>query len=160
MVSFHKIWTEEMIYWLCGQPGSGKTTLGKMLVQHYENKNESVMMIDGDRLRDVLRNYDYTESGRQSNLQSVLDIARYLDDKGIHVVIAVVAPYNVFRQRLKETNKVCEVYLHTSEVRGRESLFVKNFEVPQKSCIHIDTGINDEQTCLDIILNWESYDLF
>lgn len=147
-----------MIYWLCGQPGSGKTTLGNELMKQFQMAGKKAMMIDGDKLRDITRNYDYTVYGREANLKSVLDIARYLDYSGFHVVIAVVAPYNVHRARLKETNDMCEIYLHTKQERGREPFFVNNFEVPQNACLTLDTGIMTIDECIDEILAWRKND--
>ena len=147
-----------MIYWLCGQPGSGKTTLGIELIKHFQASGEKAMMIDGDKLRDITHNFDYTPLGREANLKSVQDIAKFLDDYGFHVVIAVVAPYNVHRARLKKTNDMCEIYLHTEQQRGRESYFVQNFEVPQSNCLKLDTGKMTIDECMNEILAWRKHD--
>ena len=47
-----------MIYWFTGQPGAGKTTLAKHLVNYFENNN--VIHVDGDDLRDIFQNKDYS----------------------------------------------------------------------------------------------------
>lgn len=146
-----------MIYWLCGQPASGKTTIGKELVAYFQEKNENVLMIDGDNLRDILCNHDYSPSGREKNLESVLNIARFLDAGGFHVVIAVVAPYNKHRQELKRTNQMVEVYLYTDEIRGREHYFVDNFEMPESNALLLNTGNLNVKECVDIILDKEIY---
>ena len=51
-----------MIYWLTGQPGSGKTTICKEIL---ELKDYRIFHIDGDDLRDLFDNKDYSESGRR-----------------------------------------------------------------------------------------------
>lgn len=125
-----------MIYYFCGQPASGKTTLAKKLNEHLGNK---LFHIDGDNLREVLQNKDYSEEGRKKNCQSVNDIARYLDSCGHDVIISVVSPYLELRESLKNTNKVIEIYVHTSNIRGREKYFVSNFEKPQSKYIDLCT---------------------
>ena len=45
-----------MIYWLTGQPGAGKTTLAKYLVEYFPK--DKVIHIDGDDLRDIFKNKD------------------------------------------------------------------------------------------------------
>tara|TARA_R110002126_G_scaffold28854_1_gene95962 strand:+ start:581 stop:1015 length:435 start_codon:yes stop_codon:yes gene_type:complete len=140
-----------MIYWFCGQPASGKTTLAKALIKKL-NLIKCVH-IDGDNLREILHNFDYSKDGREKNIQSVLDIARFMDSKSYDVIISVVAPYNIQREALKISNKMIEIFVHTSEIRGRENFFVKNFEVPTKDYIDIDTTNIDIETCIEKILN-------
>ena len=54
-----------MIYWFTGQPSSGKTTLGSKLHKFLEtekrNWRKSVFHIDGDDLRKLTVNKDYSD---------------------------------------------------------------------------------------------------
>ena len=50
-----------MIYWFTGQPGAGKTTLAKHLMDNLGEDNP--IHIDGDDLRDIFQNKDYSELG-------------------------------------------------------------------------------------------------
>ena len=58
-----------MIYLFTGQPGSGKTTLGKKLQiwlqTDKKNWRKSVFHIDGDQLRELFPNTDYSKEGRE-----------------------------------------------------------------------------------------------
>ncbi len=90
-----------MIFWFTGQPGSGKTTLGKALI----NKLENAFHIDGDDLRSLSSNVDYSEQGRINNIRTAQSIAMYLDNKGQNVVVSVVAPYKWLREEFKERHK-------------------------------------------------------
>ena len=108
-----------MIFWFTGQPGSGKTTLGKELIE----KLGEAFHIDGDDLRGLSSNVDYSEQGRINNIRTAQSIAMYLDNKGQDVVVSVIAPYKWLREEFKERHKVNEIYLHTTEIRGREDIF-------------------------------------
>ena len=59
-----------MIYWLTGQPGHGKTTLAKLFKEHLEvnYKHKKIMHIDGDDLREIFNNKDFSKEGRIKNI--------------------------------------------------------------------------------------------
>ena len=137
-----------MIYWFTGQPGAGKTTLAKALI---EKCSDNCIHIDGDELRDIFQNHDYSIKGRKKNMNSVLDLCRFLDKKNFTVVVSVVAPYKKIRDSLKLTNLVTEIFVHTTEPRGREKYFVKNYEPPTDNFIDIDTTELNIEECLQKI---------
>ena len=140
-----------MIYWFTGQPGSGKTTLANALMERLDT--EKMLHIDGDGLRDIFKNYDYTNVGRENNLSNVITIARFMDAKKYDVFISVVAPIKKFRDSLKSTNTVKEIFLYKSDVRGRENFFAKQYEEPREDFLDIDTGKLTIDECIDTILS-------
>ena len=137
-----------MIFWFTGQPGSGKTTLGKALLE----KLGDVFHIDGDDLRGLSANVDYSEQGRISNIRTAQSIAMYLDNKGKNVVVSVVAPYKWLREEFKERHNVNEIYVHTSEIRGREHYFAEDYEKPEENFLDIDTTNVSVEECISRVL--------
>jgi len=127
-----------MIIWLTGQPGSGKTTICKQMML---NMGSDVFHIDGDDLRDLFDNKDYSETGRRKNIELAQQISQYLHNKGKHVFVSLVSPYKDQRDKFKEKmgDKLVEVYIHTSEIRGREDFFVKEYGQPTENYLDIDT---------------------
>ena len=136
-----------MIFWFTGQPGSGKTTLGKALLE----KLDDVFHIDGDDLRGLSANVDYSEQGRISNIRTAQSIAMYLDNKGKNVVVSVVAPYKWLREEFKGRHNVNEVYLHTTEIRGREHYFAEDYESPDEDFLDMDTTNVSVEDCISKI---------
>ena len=126
-----------MIIWLTGQPGSGKTTICRRIL----SDKPDVFHIDGDDLRDLFENKDYSETGRRKNVELAQQIAHYLQKKGKDVVVSLVSPYKDQRDRFKEKmgDNLVEVYIHTTDVRGRENFFVKEYEAPTEKYLSIDT---------------------
>ena len=139
-----------MIFWFTGQPGSGKTTLGKALLE----KLDDSFHIDGDDLRGLSANADYSEQGRISNIRTAQSIAMYLDNKGQNVVISVVAPYRWLREEFKERHNVNEIYLHTTEIRGREHFFAEDYEIPLSNFLEIDTTNKSVDSCINEIMEY------
>ena len=86
-----------MIVVLFGQPCSGKTTLAKEL---YEKINSFDFHIDGDNLREVFKNKDFSKEGRLKNLQKSSDIAAYLNNENYDIILSVVYPYKEARSYL------------------------------------------------------------
>ena len=84
-------------------------------------------------------------------MNSVLDLCKFLDKKNFTVVVSVVAPYKKIRDSLKSTNLVTEIFVHTTEPRGREKYFVKNYEPPTDNFINIDTTELNIEECLQKI---------
>ena len=126
-----------MIIWLTGQPGSGKTTICKRILW----EKPGVFHIDGDDLRDLFDNKDYSEQGRRKNIQLAQQIAEYLHNKGKDVVVSLVSPFKDQRDKFKEKmgNNLFEVYIHTTQLRGREDFFVKDYQPPTENFLSIDT---------------------
>jgi adenylylsulfate kinase-like enzyme len=146
-----------MIYNFIGQPHSGKTTLARHLRTVLRSNNEPplVYMIDGDKLRALFQNKDYSEAGRRKNIERAYSIARYLQDLSPFndVIIAVVSPFLDLREELKEAEDVTEIYVHTTNIRGRENFHVADFELPVTNYIDLDTTDVDEVTSMNELLN-------
>lgn len=149
-----------MIYNFIGQPHSGKTTLAKHLKSVLENNyqvnkiNKKIILVDGDVLRDILKNKDFSEQGRRNNINQAYNIAKFLDvDNFFDVIIAVVSPFLDLRERLKLEADVIEIYVHTTDIRGREEYHVPYFEAPMRNFIDVDTTNIDELTTMNELLN-------
>lgn len=144
-----------MIYLFTGQPGSGKTTLAKKLQfwlqTDKKNWRKSVFHIDGDQLRELFPNKDYSKEGREINIQKAFDIAKYLDDCGSDVVISMVSPYIEMREKLKSECKVQEIYCHTKKMRGKENFFALDYEPPVEFYINLDTSKQPDETFSNLL---------
>lgn len=137
-----------MVYWFYGQPGSGKTTLAKTLSEHLQfNLHRQVFHIDGDTLRLLFGNTNYSRDGRVENIRRAISIARYLDHTGYDVIISLVAPYKDVRNELKELARCQYFYVHTSETRGRENFFSPEMEIDGDD-VKIDTTSKSPIECL------------
>ena len=141
--------------WLTGQPASGKTTLATLLLKKL-SKNENSQQcfnIDGDDLRNLFQNKDYSRKGREANIRLGMSIAAYLINKECIPIVSLVSPYINLREEFKSKYKVLEIYLHTSEIRGRENFFAENYEPPRENFLDMDTTHKSEEESLDEILN-------
>jgi|TARA_B100001758_G_scaffold241961_1_gene249529 adenylylsulfate kinase-like enzyme len=141
-----------MIYWFTGQPGSGKTVLANLLKEKFL---PHAYRIDGDEMRDLFTNKDYSIKGRVTNIDTAQKISHYLHNQGKDVIVSLVSPYLDQREEFKTLLdwQIKEIYVHynTSYVqRGRENYHVDNFGKPKKDFIDIDTT---KQTEIESIIN-------
>ena len=125
-----------MILVFMGQPTSGKTTLCKEFftwVKKGSNFPVRLHYLDGDKLRIIFQNKNYTREGRLQNLNLASNIAKYEKYLNDIVTLALVYPYKEARDYLRELGeKVVFIYLHydKDENRGRENFWVEDFESP------------------------------
>ena len=145
-----------MILWLTGQPGSGKTTLANEFINSIIKDNPAIKIIniDGDDLRSINKNKDYSKEGRIKNISTAISIMGFLANKNYVCVVSIVAPYKFLRDELKTEFSFLEVYLHTTEERGRENFFADDYEIPtDPKHLAIDTGKLTIKESLNEILN-------
>lgn len=149
-----------MIYNFIGQPHAGKTTLAKHLKNvletnyHQMQLDKKCILVDGDNLREILNNKDYTEDGRRHSVNQAYNIAKFLDlDTPFDVIISVVSPFLDLRERLKKEADVIEIFVHTTDIRGREKFHVPYFEAPMRNFIDIDTTNIDAFTTMNELMN-------
>lgn len=145
---------KEMIIWLTGQPGSGKTTIANNLLIRLNNHQKKIINIDGDNLRSILINKDYSREGRIKNIKVAQNIAQFLHEKNFIVIVSLVAPFLDVREDFKSRCNVNEVYLETTEIRGREHFFSKDYKKPINNFLYLDTGKNSVEECTDKVLSF------
>lgn len=146
-----------MIIVFYGQPHSGKTTLAHKLQQNlFLNFQTTPPIIDGDEIRELFKNKDFSREGRIKNLNRISDIATYLHSKYKVVIISAVYPIKEAREYLDSiSDNVIWVYLKYNEIRGREEYHVKDFDVPNgvnNRNLFLNTSIFSIDDCINEVI--------
>lgn len=141
-----------MIYWLTGQPCAGKTILADLLQERY---SPNAFRIDGDDMRELFSNKDYSIKGRVENVGTAQRIAHYLHNQGNDVIVSLVAPYLDQREDFKTLlgDNIIEIYVHTSEARERDHWKAIAYTAPQGNFIDIDTTNDTPEESLQKIIS-------
>lgn len=139
-----------MIIILTGQPNSGKTTLANALKKHIPCS----IILDGDELRQVLDNKDYSVSGRKKNITTASSFAKIISNNNVTTILALVNPFKELREELKNNPnlKVKEIYLHSKRIR--EGKMVNYYEPPLNNYLDVNTDINSVEESVNLILNY------
>ena len=143
-----------MIYWFTGQPGAGKTVLARYLHSYLKMKP---FMIDGDDMRELFSNKDYSIKGRVENVGTAQRIAHYLHNQGKDVIVALVAPYVDQREDFKKLvgiENMVEFYVHTTEPRERDHFKAIAYTPPVSDYVDIDTTTDTPEQSFEIIKKW------
>jgi adenylylsulfate kinase-like enzyme len=133
-----------MIYWFTGQPAHGKTVLANLLKAHLEKDKlftYKCLRIDGDDMRELFSNKDYSINGRVDNVGTAQRIAQYLHNQREDVIVSLVAPYVDQREdfKAKMGKNIKEIYVHTNEPRERDHFRAIAYTPPISAHIDIDT---------------------
>lgn len=133
-----------MIYWLTGQPAHGKTVLADLLQKHHL---PNAYRIDGDDMRELFSNKDYSINGRVTNVGTAQRIAQYLNNQGKDVIVSLVSPYIDQREDFKTLmgDEIIEFYVHTTEPRERDHFKAIAYTPPLSNFVDIDTTYDTEK---------------
>ena len=131
-----------MIYWFTGQPCAGKTVLANLL----KKEIPGAFRIDGDDMRELFSNKDYSIKGRVENVGTAQRIAQYLHNQGKDVIVSLVSPYIDQREdfKLLMGENIKEIYDHFRAVA---------YVAPFSNYIDINTTFDTEQESFEKVLD-------
>lgn len=100
------------VYWITGLSGAGKTTIGSKLYKILQKDKNNLVILDGDELRRVFKNSDYSIAGREKLAFQYSRLCRMLSEQGIDVICCTIAMFDSCRKWNRENiNNYYEVYL-------------------------------------------------
>ncbi|MCM1425818.1 MAG: adenylyl-sulfate kinase [Eubacterium sp.] len=160
------------LYWITGLSGAGKTTISTLLYNYLRQKQDNIFLIDGDKIREVYQNTDYTEAGREKISYMNMRLCKMLTDQGIDVIIAVIGMRDAYRKWNRENiENYREIYLEVpmEELIRRDSKQIYSralrkeltnvygidmpYEEPKNPDVHIinDSTNTPEEVCQMIV---------
>lgn len=127
------------LYWFTGQAGAGKTTLAILLKSKLEKQflNKKFVILDGDEIRELFNNKDYSKEGRLSNVGMVQNCCRFLIKNDIVPIVCMVSPFAEQRKDFcKEVDGV-EIFIECTEIRGREHFHIDYYQKPTSTASEV-----------------------
>jgi adenylylsulfate kinase len=120
------------LYWFTGQAGAGKTTLALALKSKLAKlePTRKIVILDGDEIRELFNNQDYSKEGRVNNVEMVQNCCRFLAKNDITIIVCMVSPFAEQRMKLCKELDGVEVFVKCDSERGREHFHVDYFEEP------------------------------
>ncbi len=104
-----------MVVWLIGLSGAGKTTLAETVVKTLRTKGRQVILLDGDRIREIFSNdLGHDLKDRRRNAERVCRLCVFLDTQGIDVVCAILSIFPESREWCRSNvRNYYEVFIDT-----------------------------------------------
>jgi adenylyl-sulfate kinase len=136
---------EGFCLWLTGLPSSGKTTIGRALLERLRARERFTELLDGDEIRKGLSaDLGFDRASREAHAGRVSFVAKLLARNGSIPIVALISPYRSSRARARaEIGRFVEVYINTPlevcEQRDVKGLYRR----ARAGEIHEMTGIDD-----------------
>ena len=93
-----------MVYFITGRAHSGKTTTAFQLAWHLSKKGKTVLMLDGDQVRNLIPT-GFSNLDRYNHIMRIAAFAAIAEAQGITPIIALMAPKKAWRQQARELFK-------------------------------------------------------
>lgn len=113
------------VYFFTGLAGAGKTTIGSLFYRRMKEKNNDVVLLDGDQLRRLspFKTSGYTTEERREGSYFNFELAQVLSEQSIDVVLCSISMYDDARAWAREhIENYKEIYIKVT----REILYARD----------------------------------
>ncbi len=161
------------VIWLTGLSGAGKTTIANNLMEKFKSKSVVPVMLDGDEIRQAIRQTGFDRESRKKHNLNVGFIASLFEKQGNIVIVALISPYEDVRNEIRKmcTNFI-EVHVSTElnvcierDVKGLYKRAIAGelinftgisdtYDVPSNAEVVIDTAQLSTEECATKIFNY------
>ena len=104
-----------VLYWITGLSGAGKTTIGNRLYYELKKKQDNVVILDGDILKNIFSNSpQYGFKARKERAVQYAKLCKSLTDQGLVVICCTIAMFSDVRKWNRENNRgYVEIFVNT-----------------------------------------------
>ena len=163
------------ILWFTGLSGSGKSTLANAVNATLFELGIASYVLDGDNIRHGLcKDLGFSDLDREENIRRIGEVSKLFLHAGVIVLTAFVSPFRIDREKARSLvdqgdflEVHCSAGIEICEERDTKGLYAKArsgeikdftgisspYEEPEHPELRIDTGLNNLDFCVDIVIN-------
>ena len=167
---------QQLVIWLTGLSGSGKTTIARALEPRLKSAGNRAELLDGDVVRrDLSPELGFTKEDRERHAKRVVYLCKLLSRNEVMPIVSLISPYREFRAYARKevesaNSQFLEVYVRCSLEscikRDPKGLYKKAlageikdltglqdpYEEPLNPELVLDTDADSLDVCVDKIL--------
>jgi len=121
-----------MVIWIYGKSNSGKTLLAKKILTEVKKKKYKFIHIDGDEIRKITFNRDYSINGRYNNAILISNLVYFLNKNKMNIVVSTLSNFpKILIQNRKKIKNYFEIFINSNKKNlykrdKRKVYFTKN----------------------------------
>ena len=156
---------KNMLLWITGLSGSGKTTIGKKVYKNLKDHHINTVFLDGDSFREVLGNdLGHNLNDRLENAKRIHRMCRFLISQNINVVCATMSLYKEIHDlNRKEFKNYIEVFIECDidELvrRDQKGLYSEALKGKRADVVGVNLSYDKPTNCEVVIDNSEQNNL-
>lgn len=125
------------VIWLYGLSGTGKTTIGKALVNTLKKLNHNAVLVDGDQIRDLFgSDLGFDLTSRMKQIDRVRKFVKILNDQEVTTIVAALyMNEEISIKNREQLQGYFDVYIETSieTLKERDTKKLYNNDTPKKT---------------------------
>ena len=147
--------------WLIGPSAVGKTTVSRIIYKKIKKKFPNLMLLDGDKLRNLYENnLAYDKESRSKFTSRYIRLATWLMDHDISTIAAVNSAFEKDRILCRsQIENYYEIHLNCSMEerikRDKKNLYIPALKGEKKNVVDVDIPFDKPQKC-DLSIDTEN----
>ena len=123
-----------ILFWITGLSGTGKSSIGKLILPNLKKKYGPTILIHGDDFRNIWNLKKFNKKSRLENCKKYVKFCKYITDQNINIIFTVIGMYKKIRDmNRKNIKNYIEIYIENKNYKG-----VTKFKKLKKNIVGIN----------------------
>ena len=131
-----------ILFWITGLPGSGKTSIAKLLKKDIEKKIGPTLILSGDDVRKMFNLNSYSHNDRKKYVKMYHKICKNIVNQNINIIFAVVGLFDFIRKQNRSNIKnYIEIFMDAKLNKIIKNKKKKRVYMQKKNIVGVDIKV-------------------